>query len=477
MLSLVACLILVYLLLGALFYIWGYPWTFSRNTKADGMEGQGLDGLPCRHAAHAVQVVNFILHDIPRLRKPRQLPIAEIYEAAVTRAFDLRRLFITTGSPHSRAIYPRNYAWFYPTLLDPNTFISPDDAGRRVTLIARSLDLILGSGKDIPYPTTFIPITSRRFAAVNYEREPSDTLLGVFAGLEQLVTADARGQAPYERILGDARDKGRALLELHRPTLQFQLQHLISSLREFAAPDGATVPLIDRDDSRSSSTDTRIERRRFVANANVWATFHKAVQFGITRPQEIETVIGRSLDTYRHELLRLFGASGHIVDSLENPPNVTLDFCHVRGGFWSFTSTDEIAAFQNTADIFLDDPQLQDDSRRCFLIAATNPKISFFKRISVHSYHGRTMWPAFNVAFADRLLDLASATGKEKYRAAARSTLDQIRTYVSSIGYYPELLREDGTPYRTWIYHCARANSWFPHFASVWWKAFDEQLA
>lgn len=486
MLSAVAWLILAYLFFGALFYIWGYPRTFFRDRKAGpGSQPHGHDGAPARHAAHAVQIVNFIVHDIPRIRRSNPLAVREIYEAAVTRAFDPRRHFITTGSPHSRAIYPRNYAWFYPTLLDPSTFISPEDAGRRVALIARSLHLILSSGKNIPYPTTLIPITNRRFAAVNYERQPSDTLLGVFSGLEQLISADARGDASVESVLHDAREQGRALLDRHRPTLQFQLQRLISSLLPFAAPGGTAVPLIDRDESRSSSTDTRIDRRRFVANANVWATLHKAIQLGVAAPHQVEAAIGRPLDAYRQELVRLFAANRYIVDTLdrvseEKSHNVTLDFCHVHQGFWSLTSlspSGEIAAFRNTADLFLENPQLQDNSRHCFLVAAANPKISFFKRISVHSYHGRSMWPAFNVAFADRLLDLASTTGEHKYREAARAILHQIRAYVSSIGYYPELLREDGTVYRTWIYRCAHANSWFPHFASVWFRVFEERLA
>jgi hypothetical protein len=296
------------------------------------------------------------------------------------------------------------------------------------------------------------------------------------------VNAGARGHADYHGVLARARMEGDSLLKKHAPSLQAQLQHLIGSLCDYKSADGSVVPLVDRDESRSSATDTRVERQRFVANANVWATLQKAVQLGVTSPYDVERRIGRSLETYRQELLRLFGANNYIADSLETvtrhgPSDVTLDFCHVHDGFWSFASPEEIALFQNTADIFLDSHELRDRSGHCFLVAATNPKISFFKRIAAASYHGRTMWPAFNARFAAQLLDLAAVTEEERYRVAACEALKQIRAQVQTISYYPEVLREDGSPYRTWIYRCARANSWLPYFAYAWEKAFKENLA
>jgi hypothetical protein len=148
--------------------------------------------------------------------------------------------------------------------------------------------------------------------------------------------------------------------------------------------------------------------------------------------------------------------------------NVTLDFCHVFDGFWSFESEQEVALFRNTADLFLKSEVLQDDTRRCFLIAAENPVISFFNKIGAASYHGKTMWPAFNVEFADRLLDLDTQQDNAgEYHAAARRILAQLRDYIEALGFYPEVLRPSGEPYRTWIYRCAHADSWFPRFVSV----------
>ncbi len=453
MVAFLAYFILGYLLLGLLFYVWGHPQVFPESKKLGGMESKGAADFPSRHTAHAVQTVNFLLHDIPRLRRKAVAAqsFAEIYAAAVRRAFDPRKPFITTGTPHSRAIYLRNYAWFYPTLLDANTIIDAEDGEHRIDLIVRGLSIILRNGSRLAYPTTFIPLTSRRFAAVNYDRKPSDSLLGVLAGIQELLKGPGRAQSEGRRLL----DEGMA-------TLRFQLDCLLKSLEPFRFGEVTTL-LIDRDESRSSATDTRIEKRRFVANANVWATLVKASRLGMATHREIEETLGRTIESYKQELLAVFGAEGYMVNTLDLARNVTLDFCHVEDGFWTFESERETEVFRNTADLFLRNRELQDDSGRCYLISATNPEVSFVKRYTASSYHGRSVWPAFNVEFADRLLSMA----QEHYQGAARRILEQIRTYVETLGYYPEILRPDGRAYRTWIYKSARADSWFPRFVSV----------
>ena len=237
-----------------------------------------------------------------------------------------------------------------------------------------------------------------------------------------------------------------------------------------------TTLLIDRDEARSTATDTRVERRRFITNANVLATFEKAIKLGVISRPALERRLGRSLDQYKEELLLVFGSRGYIVNSLENLDdqsykNVTLDFAHTLHGFWTFQSEGEVRLFVNTAKVFFDNRALQDDSHKCFLIAAQNPEVSFINRLGTASYHGRSMWPAFNVEFADRLLDLSNATADSKYAVAARGILAQLRTYIETLGYYPEILRSDGSAYRTWSYRCAHANSWFPRYESVARKA------
>ena len=508
MLHILAYGLLFYLCVAMVLYVWGHPRMFLK-AKSNNLTISSTNTPIGRHMAFGVQVANFVLHGIPG-RSPAQTPtpMKEIYGAAVKRAFGKSVYFITTGSPHGRVLYLRNYAWFYSTLLDPATFISGDDGDRRVTLIRRSLSIIFRSTKQVPYSTTLIPISPRKFVPLNFIRDPSDSLLGVFSGIEQLKnaalqsaevvgstreTAGVSGGLPegrasflddgrqaavpfalYRDILERAAGEGRTLLEENQGELLFQLHHLIDSLREFSQKE-LTVPLIDRDENRSTATDTRLERRRFITNANVWTTLRKAFELGIVSQGEIEERIGRTLDTYKQELLALFGERGYIADSLENLQaedccNVSLDFCHVQRGFWTFSSAREIELFRNTAELFLRNSELQDDSHRCFLVMANNPRIQFFKQIAVASYHGRAMWPAFNVEFADRLLDLSVAINDASYRETASQILQQLKTYIERIGYYPELLREDGRPYRTWIYRAARADTWFPRFTTVWTK-------
>jgi len=472
MLSFVGYFALIYLLVGLFFYLWGHPQILPERKKAGGLESKGAGDFPSRHTAYAVQAVNFILSDIPGLKRKAPASIRDLYRTSVKRAFHPRRPFITTGTPHSRAIYPRNYAWFYPCLLDRNSIIDLADAEHRIDLLVRGLSIILRNGTNLPFPTTFIPLTSRRFATINYVRKPSDSLLGVLAGIQTLTNAPLAEGTTFESAFARARQEGHRLFNDHLPILRFQFESLIASLAPFTF-GGVTTLIIDRDESRSSATDTRIDRQRFVTNANVWATLVKAERLGLFSRGEIEERIGRSINEFKRELLALFGRQGYIVNSLESvgslpARNVTLDFCHVFDGFWSFESEEEVELFRNTADIFLKNNMLQDDSSRCFLIAADNPDISFFNRIGAASYHGRTMWPTFNVEFADRLLDLPDRQGHAgEYHVVARRILTQLRAYSETLVFYPEILRPNGVPYRTWIYRCAHADSWFPRFVSV----------
>lgn len=472
MLSVVGYSALAYLLVGLLFYVWGHPRILPARKRAGGLECKGANDFPSRHTAHAVQAVNFILNDIPSLRRKRSASLENVYRAALRRAFHPKHPFITTGTPHSRALYPRNYAWFYPCLLDPNSIRDLADAQHRIELMVRGLSIILRNGANFPFPTTFVPLTSRRFAAVNYVRRSSDSLLGVLSGIDTLLNAPLAQGTAFENAFAQARQEGNRLLAENGPTLRFQLDSLIGALAPLAFA-GVTTLLIDRDEGRSTATDSRIERRRFVTNANVWATLAKAERRGLISGAEIAERLGRSLAEWKSELLTVFGREGYIVNSLEaldsSPArNVTLDFCHVLNGFWSFDSERETALFRNTADIFLNNAVLQDRARRCFLIAAQNPAVSFFNRIGSASYHGRTVWPAFNVEFADRLIDLDEKQGSSgEYRAAARRILSELQGYIETLGFYPEILSPNGQPYRTWIYRCAHADSWFPRFVSV----------
>jgi hypothetical protein len=472
MLSFVGYSALIYLLVGLLFYLWGHPRILPARKRAGGLECKSAADFPSRHTAHAVQAVNFILNDIPRRRRKPAASIDGVYRAAVKRAFHPKQPFITTGTPHSRALYPRNYAWFYPCLLEPASVVDLADAENRIELMVRGLSIILRNGTNLPFPTTFVPLTSRRFAAVNYVRRSSDSLLGVLSGIGTLLNAPPAEAPAFEDAFARARQEGRRLLSQNLRTLRFQLNSLIAALAPFTF-GGVTTLLIDRDEARSSATDSRIERRRFVTNANVWATLVKAERHGLLSSGEIEDRIGRSLAEYKSELLTMFGQRGYIVNSLEPAEggpenNVTLDFSHVLDGFWSFESEQEVALFRNTADIFLEHEVLQDDTGSCFLVAAKNPAVSFFNRIGSASYHGRTMWPAFNVEFADRLLDLDAKQAKTgEYGIAARRLVTELRSHIETLGFYPEILRPDGAPYRTWIYRCAHADSWFPRFVSV----------
>ncbi len=453
-------------------YLFGHPKAFL-GVKKKAFQGKGESAQPVLtgsnrkaevYAAHAAQAVNFVVHRAGRaaslvhapLTRPAAATEGGLYAEAVERAFSERNFFITTGSPHSRACYLRNFAWFYPTLLDPATVIDGADLRRRRSIVARSLAIILETMRDRPYTTTLVPVAPKRFAAVNYVRPPSDSLLGVLAGLRMLIDAGA--------------PEGMMLLEANRAQLAAQVGYLLDDLKEFRKGTRA-VRLIDRDGSRSTATDTRLEKRRFVTNANVWASFRNAVRLGIVSEPQLRKKLGASLAEYKHELLEAFGSCGIIANSLDAPAHgaegVTLDFAHVHDGFWSFETPREIELFRATADAIIGDLRMHDLSGNCFLVSAANPRINIFEHFAVAAYHGRTVWPAFNAEFADRLIDLAAKTGEPKYRRVAERIVEQLERYILVFGGYPEVLGPDGRPYSTWLYHSARADSWFPRFAAV----------
>ena len=104
--------------------------------------------------------------------------------------------------------------------------------------------------------------------------------------------------------------------------------------------------LCDVTTPRSAATDTRAERRRFVTNACVYATFIRGIELGVIDQLELEARLGRELPQYKKELLRLFGKPGYIRHALHagsEPPtsSIALDFVNVLRGFWDFRDEDD----------------------------------------------------------------------------------------------------------------------------------------
>jgi hypothetical protein len=466
----------IYLFVGTIVYVLGHP----------NLQGRGEIGLRNspgtsrrrsiagrsvihRQLAHSAQIINFIVNKLSRRRRrPRFASLPDTYTLAVRRAFDpTRHSFITTGSPHARACYPRNFAWFYPTLMDPATVIDRADFKNRMSLTVRSLEMILKVGGTTPYTTTLIPLTRKRMAAVNYVKPPSDSLLGILAGIEQLAYSTAR----------DAASEGLRLLDQYGHDLRVQMEYLLGELKE-AAFDGTTCPLLDAEDNRSSATDTRGGKLRFVVAANVWATIARALALQIVNEKYVSQHLGFDLAEYKRRILRLFAAAGYTRNSLDREMDeresseITLDFAHVHRGFWTFATDEELSAFQATADRIFADSAFADASGDTFFVSRGGIRYGPMHRYTVPGYHGRTVWPNFNVAFAERLLEFGERAKVTIYRDRAERILRGVKNIVAKNGGYPELVDEQGRLYKTWIYRGAMADSWFPYFASVWHKAF-----
>jgi hypothetical protein len=434
-------------------------------------------GLFATCVANGIQAVNFLGDRLLR-RYHSSAGIDELYRHSVNSAFSPREAFLVTGAPHASAYYPRDFAWFYPDVLDPDTIMDSRDAVSRVRLLEKSVRLMLEAVRSNVVTTTIVPAGSDRYIGVNYFSLPSDTLLGILAGLGQIMGADQRVSSYL--AMSQGAHAGRLLLAEYRADLKKAISELASSLEPFD-DDGLTALLCDVTAPRSAATDTRAERRRFVTNACVYATFVRGIRLGVIDQTELEGLLGRELLQYKNELLRLFGRHGYIIHALdsanESPASsVALDFVNVHQGFWDLGDGSERALFAATTDLILAEPRFRIPDTSHFLVSADNPQNKMIHKIAAPAYQGRSCWPTFNVEFADRMLEYNEFSGTDRYRSCARAILRDIRTATETHGGYQELLSEKGLKYRTWAYQGAVAHSWFPRFLSVWRRAFGTAL-
>ena len=435
-------------------------------------------GTAATFVANAIQAVNFLGDRFLRKSHHSSTVIEDLYRHSMDSAFSVTESFLVTGAPHASAYYPRDFAWFYPDVLDPETIMDARDAVRRARLLEKSVRLMLEAVRANVVTTTIVPAGRARYLGVNYFSRPSDTLLGILAGLQQMISADQRASSYL--AMSQCAHAGRLLLAEYGIDLRRAILQLASELESFD-DDGVRYLLCDVSAPRSAATDTRAERRRFVTNACVYTTFVWGVQLGVVDENELKRLLGRELAQYKKDLLRLFGKGGYIRHSLDGPSgspvsSVALDFVSVHRGFWDLSEESERALFAATTDLIIAEPRFRIPSTFHFLVSADNPRNKMIHKIAAPAYQGRSSWPTFNVEFADRMLDYDEFSGGDVYRACAQGILKDIRTATEVHGGYQELLSEQGLKYRTWAYKGAVAHSWFPRFLSVWRRAFGTPL-
>ncbi|MGW1421058.1 hypothetical protein ACWAT4_13210 [Bradyrhizobium manausense] len=441
-------------------------------------ENRFYQGMVATLVANALQAVNFLGDRFLRKSHHSLSVIEDLYRHAMDSAFSATEAFLVTGAPHASAYYPRDFAWFYPDVLDPETIMDAQDAVRRARLLEKSVRLLLEAVRADVVTTTIVPAGRGRYLGVNYFSRPSDTLLGILAGLQQMISAEERASS-YLAMSQCAR-AGRLLLAEYGADLNRAILKLASDLEPFEA-DGTRYLLCDASGPRSAATDTRAERRRFVTNACVYTTFVWGVELGAVDENELKRRLGRDLAQYKKDLFRVFGREGYIRHSLDSTAGapaslVALDFVSVHRGFWDLNDASERALFAATTDLIISEPRFRIPNTFHFFVSARNPRNKMIHKIAAPAYQGRSSWPTFNVEFADRMLDFDEFAGSEKYRACAQAILKDIRTATEVHGGYQELISEQGLKYRTWAYQGAVAHSWFPRFLSVWRRAYGTAL-
>ena len=76
-------------------------------------------GVAATFVANALQAVNFLGDRFLRKSHHSLSAIEDLYRHSMDSAFSVTEAFLVTGAPHASAYYPRDFAWFYPDVLDP----------------------------------------------------------------------------------------------------------------------------------------------------------------------------------------------------------------------------------------------------------------------------------------------------------------------------------------------------------------------
>lgn len=427
-----------------------------------------LSGNFGEFSAHYIQIGNFFIEAMNiRATHDSFSSFDALYEETVKNTFkpdDI--IFLTTGDPHSRAFYLRNFGVFYTGLTNPQNAINEEDYINRITITIESLSFVLDLFEEESFSTTVVPVGGDYFVAVNYFAPPSDSLLGVLTALESLSSPEYESLI-YANIQKDGIRKGQELLAVHRTSLRAKLFDVINEMHNVTI-EGITLPMLDAHLAYSSATDTRQEPQRFVVSANMYSTIQKARTLGLLNDQEITEHLGMPLHEYKSRILTVFGDQGYIKNSVhpeftynaDPARNIVLDFAHQKNGFWNLDDPKEAYLYAHTAEIILRDPRFRNEDGRGFVMSITNPDVPFLHSISTPSYQGRTVWPHYNIEFAAGLEMLSENFGNETYRSEAESIVTYIVDSSLKYGGYPEVLNEKGTMYRTYIYKSAHANAW-----------------
>ncbi len=390
--------------------------------------------------------------------------------------------FSRHSAPHATAYYPRDFAWFYPDVLVPRPSWISTTRSAGFACWKRASGLMLGPfAPMLLRPPSFRQAAATGYIGINYFSLPSDTLLGILAGLEQLMRADQR-PSPYPAMSQGAQ-AGRLLLAEYREDLK---------QRDISTSRGALVPLEDGGVTALCyvTSPHRAPRppmpapnagglsqcmclRDFCAwdRARRDGRTNRAGSFARTGTLAIQEGAAPVVRPARlHQALPCIAG--------EPPPSaIALDFVNVLPRILGSCATRPSArCLAATTDWILAEPRFQ--SRYVALPGIGGQPA---KQDDPQDCSAR-LSGALVMADVQRLIRRPHAgvrralRHRQTIRPCARAILGDIRTASETHGGYQELLSEVGQKYRTWAYQERRRSLWFPRFLSVWRRAFGAPL-
>lgn len=427
--------------------------------------------------SNIIQLTNFIITSRTSHENDQNkvTDFEQLYKNIVKKKFlPDKTIYLTTGDPHSRAFYLRNFGIFYIDILNPDIAIDETDYINRLEITINSINFILSLFYEKPLTTTIIPIGMKYYSGMNYMNKPSDSLLGILSALEMLIYPELYDFSnKYEVIQNHAKIKGNAILTRYKKDLKEKLEYM---MRDIKIHKKTKLPMLDRDTAYSSALDTRIEKKRFIVSVNTYSIIKKAIKLNIISERELKKHLKLNLEHYKKLILDTFGQNGYIQNSIEKSyfkkkdpaKNIVIDFIHTKNGFWNLDNADEFHLFKNTVDIVLNDKRFSDKENKFLIISIRNPKVKWYHKIATPSYHGRSIWSHFIIEFVYGLLKIYDKTKKEIYINKAVSILNNIKEISIKLGGYPEVLSSQKNKlYKTFIYKSAIANAWISRYKTI----------
>lgn len=387
--------------------------------------------------------------------------------------FDPSRAYIITGG-HFPDLYVRNLGIFYGALLDPRIPASEEDwlNRQRITLqtLATHLELLRVAGKEY---TTFAPVGPHTFAALNWNDEPSDSLMAITYTLRAASDASfIPGRLPSSPSSASTmvhklatQKAANALLHAYRPAIEHELARYLTLILDPA------TGLVNQEVALSGARDNVRRESGFYDNIIAYATARDAAALGLgfPCPTAYQSSFACDFSLWKKRIATTFwreeGESGLFIDdlSLKSRRDKTFtgeEFLALQTGFLDIHDADDSKTLLKMV-AYVKRHGLDQPFPLMYAVKDDRSKASNFF-VGLSSYAGHSIWSHLGQAYMQTLI-LLSAKHPE-LNPDIQAHLQKYRDNIATYGGYPELYNADGTLFSAPISGAVLRVGWVIHY-------------